>query len=45
MDAASITHVRDEECIDYFGLKTEERNFSEYVGVEGRIILESILGK
>jgi hypothetical protein len=38
-------HGRDEKCVKYFGWKSERRDHLEDLFVEGRIILERILGK
>jgi hypothetical protein len=42
---ACRTDGRDEKCLQYFGWKTEGRDYSEHLDVDGRIILEWILGK
>jgi hypothetical protein len=43
---ACRTHRRDEKCVQNFGRKKlKGRDHSEDLGVDGRIILEWILGK
>jgi hypothetical protein len=38
-------HGRNKKCIQYFGWKREGKNHSEDLGVDGRIIVELILGE
>jgi hypothetical protein len=45
MGDACSTHGIDEKCIHNFGLKPQEKDYSEDLGVDGKIILEWILGK
>jgi hypothetical protein len=46
MGGEYITHRGDEKCIQYFCLEElKGRNHSEELGVDGKEILESILGK
>jgi hypothetical protein len=46
MGEACSTHWTDGKCVKYFGHKNlKGRDHSEDLGVDGRIILELILGK
>jgi hypothetical protein len=45
MSGSRSTHGRDEKCVQYFFEKPEGKRHSEDLGVDGRIMLEWILGK
>jgi len=46
MDRAYSTHWRDEKCIQNFGQKNlKGRDYLQDLVIDGRIILEEILGK
>jgi len=45
MGRVCSTHGRDDNCIQNFGQKMKGRDHSEGMGIDGRLILEWILGK
>jgi hypothetical protein len=45
MGGACHMHGRDEKCIQYLVGKPEGKRPLEHLGVDGKIILEQVLGK